>query len=83
MFKFIVNFFAKRTLRAMLSDERYEFRTLGILAQAIGQSPASTAVLLYQIGARESRRGGQLYGLTSRIGRTGYRRTNNRGIVTG
>lgn len=68
MFKSIKNYFAKRTLKAMLNDSRYKFRSTQRLASAIGRTIDETKLLLVAIGARQSRRSDGLYGLVSRVG---------------
>jgi hypothetical protein len=61
-----------RILRDMLGDPAYEWRSIATLARSIGASEESTRDLLISIGARASAgSGGELWGLTSRVGTTG------------
>lgn len=55
-------------LRQMLSGERYTWRSLDLLAAAIGADEATTADLLMEIDARPSLDGTGLWALVSRVG---------------
>lgn len=59
---------AKAKLTELLNHPRYKFRSLNRLSKAIGRERWQTEELLADIGARPSRRNGNLFGLTSRIG---------------
>jgi len=57
------------TIREMLEDDRYHFRSLETLMRAIGTTDARYARdLLKEVGAREEYRNDRLFGLKSRVG---------------
>lgn len=53
----------KTTLRRMLSDPRFTWRSIGSLASAINATAGETRQLLAAIGARKSRREKEVYTL--------------------
>jgi hypothetical protein len=61
----------KRTLKNLLSDPRYEFRSVNSLGKAINAgSEQYVRDLLEEIGTRTANRKNYLVGLTSRVGVT-------------
>ena len=66
----------KALLREMLEAEAYDWRSIGTLARSIGASEEKTRELLISIGARASTGpGDEMWGMTSRVGRSGTRRS--------
>lgn len=64
----------KETLIGLLTDEDYEFRSLGALMKSIrSQNEDYTKTLLREVGARSSYRDESKWGLKSRVGETGRR----------
>lgn len=61
-------FFAKRRLRALLSDPKFQFRSFDRCCAATGFAPAETRTLLYAVGARPGNRDETSWGLVSRVG---------------
>ncbi len=62
-------------LRELLNDQRFKFRKLETLANAIGEDDDTTVELLESIDARQEKNNEELWGLTSRVGEarsTGY-----------
>jgi len=59
----------KQILRDTLEDEKYEWRSIGLLARLIGEDEDRTRELLISIGARASTgSGNEVWGLISRVG---------------
>lgn len=62
----------KSILRDMLEDPLYEWRSIAKLARSIGASEDKTRDLLISIDARASTGSGpELWGLASRVGKSG------------
>ncbi len=58
----------------MLEDPEFEWRSIAILARSVGAPEEKVRELLISIGARASTgAGGELWGLTSRVGTAGTR----------
>jgi hypothetical protein len=65
----------KRLLRDMLTDETFEWRSIGTLARSVGTSEDKTRELLVSIGARASATPGEeMWGLAERVGTSGVHR---------
>jgi len=58
----------KSTLRKLLNDPKFRWRSIATLARAVGASEKRTRKLLVSIGARASvRPGEEMWGLRSRV----------------